>query len=72
MATEKDVNEPIPKLTTKLRSEIMPLEPFQSQQNLLSKITKKTLHGRNKKPLQHLKMKKDSKNLWPSQPAINS
>lgn len=28
MATEKDVNEPIPKLTTKLRSE-MPLEPFE-------------------------------------------
>jgi hypothetical protein len=29
MATEIDDNEPVPKLTTKLRSEIMPPEPFE-------------------------------------------
>ena len=29
MSAEIDVNEPVPKLTAKLRSEIMPSEPFE-------------------------------------------
>ena len=71
MAAEIGDNEPVPKLTTKLRSEIMPPEPFEYT---VLNPTKPIVEPENKeegttewnqqKPSLSLKIKKDSKKQW--------